>query len=37
MGVCAKGQVINMGNAVDPSNFKEIGTQNYWINNSLTI
>jgi hypothetical protein len=36
-GVCAKGLVISIGNSIDPSNFKEIGTQAYWINNSITI
>jgi hypothetical protein len=27
--VCAKGQVTSIGNSIDPSNFKEIGTKNY--------
>jgi hypothetical protein len=36
-GLCAKGQVISIGNSIDPSNFKEIGTRDYWINNSLSI
>jgi hypothetical protein len=25
-GISTKGQVISMGNSIDPSNFKEIGT-----------
>jgi hypothetical protein len=32
-----KSQVISIGNSIDPSNFKEIGTKNYWINNSIDI
>jgi hypothetical protein len=36
-GVSTKGQVISIGNSIDPSNFKEIGTRNYWINNSIDI
>jgi hypothetical protein len=36
-GVCAKGQVISIGNSINPSNFNEIGTKNYWIKNSLNI
>jgi hypothetical protein len=36
-GVCAKGHVICIGNSINPSNFKEIGTLEYWISNSLTI
>jgi hypothetical protein len=28
-GVCAKGQVISIGNSRDPSNFKEVGTRDY--------
>jgi hypothetical protein len=36
-GVCAKGQVICIGNSIDPSNFKEVGTKDYWVNNSITI
>jgi hypothetical protein len=32
-GVCAKGHVICIGNSIDSSNFKEIGT----LDNSLTI
>jgi hypothetical protein len=35
--VCIRGQIISIGNSIDPSNFKEIGTKDYWINNSLTI
>jgi hypothetical protein len=35
--VSTKGQVISIGNSIDPSNFKEIGTRNYWINNSIDI
>jgi hypothetical protein len=27
--ISTKGQVINIGNSIDPSNFKEIGTKNY--------
>jgi hypothetical protein len=29
--------MISIGNSIDPSNFKEIGTKNYWINNSIDI
>jgi hypothetical protein len=29
--------VINIGNSIDLTNFKEIGTKNYWINNSVNI
>jgi hypothetical protein len=29
--------VISIGNSIDPSNFKEIGTRHYWINNSIDI
>jgi hypothetical protein len=36
-GISTKGQVISIGNSIDPSNFKEIGTKNYWINNSTDI
>jgi hypothetical protein len=36
-GICAKGQVISIGNSIDPSNFKEIWTRDYWINNSISI
>jgi hypothetical protein len=36
-GVCVKGYVICIGNSIDPSNFKEIGTLDYWISNSLII
>jgi hypothetical protein len=35
-GTCAKVQVINIGNLIDSLNFKEIGTKNYWINNTPT-
>jgi hypothetical protein len=36
-GISTKGQVISIGNSIDLSNFKEIGTKNYWINNSIDI
>jgi hypothetical protein len=36
-GVSTKGQVVSIGNSIDPTNFKEIGTKNYWINNSVNI
>jgi hypothetical protein len=36
-GVCAKGQVINIGNSIGPSNFKEIRTKDYWVNNNISI
>jgi hypothetical protein len=36
-GICTKDQIINIGNSIDPSNFKEIGTRDYWINNSISI
>jgi hypothetical protein len=29
--------VISIGNSIDPSNFKETGTRNYWINNNIDI
>jgi hypothetical protein len=28
-GISIKGEVISIGNSIDPSNFKEIGTKNY--------
>jgi hypothetical protein len=37
IGISTKGQVINIGNSIDTTNFKEIGTKNYWINNSVNI
>jgi hypothetical protein len=36
-GISTKGQVISIGNSIDPSNFKEIGTKNYWVNNIIDI
>jgi hypothetical protein len=36
-GIGTKGQVISIGNSIDLSNFKEIGTRDYWINNSISI
>jgi hypothetical protein len=36
-GVSTKGQVISIGNSINPSNFKKIGTKNYWVNNSINI
>jgi hypothetical protein len=36
-GISTKGQVISIGNSIDFLNFKEIGTKNYWINNSINI
>jgi hypothetical protein len=36
-GINTKRQVISIGNPIDPINFKEIGTKNYWINNSVNI
>jgi hypothetical protein len=36
-GICAKGQVISIGNSIDPSNFKKIGMRDYCINNSINI
>jgi hypothetical protein len=36
-GVSTKGQVVSIGKFIDPTNFKEIGTKNYWINNSVNI
>jgi hypothetical protein len=36
-GISTKGQVISIGNSKDLSNFKEIKTRNYWINNSIDI
>jgi hypothetical protein len=31
-GVSTKDQIICIGNSIDLSNFKEVGTRNYWIN-----
>jgi ribosomal protein S8E len=36
-GISTKGQVISIGNLIDFSNFKKIGTRNYWINNNINI
>jgi hypothetical protein len=36
-GISIKGQLINIGNSINPSNVKEIGTKKYWINNSIDI
>jgi hypothetical protein len=32
-----KGFLVNINSAIDPSTYNEIGTKNYWINNSLKI
>jgi hypothetical protein len=37
IGISTKGQVISIVTSIDPTNFKEIGTKNYWINNSVNI
>jgi hypothetical protein len=29
--------LLNISTAIDPLAFKEIGTENYWINNNLEI
>jgi hypothetical protein len=36
-GISTKGQVMSIGNSIDPSNFKEVGTKTYWISNSIDI
>jgi hypothetical protein len=37
IGTSTKGFLVNINSAIDPSAYKEIGTKNCWINNSLEI
>jgi hypothetical protein len=37
LGISIKGQELSIGNSINPSSFKEIGTNDYWINNSINI
>jgi hypothetical protein len=34
-GKSAKGHLLNVSIAIDPSAFKGIGIRNYWVNNNL--